>query len=349
MQKEYFLYRFLTSERCRLRLFGPDARRFLHGMVSNDILALLPGQGCHATLLTVKGKLLADLVVYECGGYGLVIELVASAGAAVLQALSRHLIMDDATVGDISADIAELGVYGPGAASALGTAKFVSELGAAAKSDASAAALLALPPYHFRQRSPLSSAAAEDLPLLLSATPELGMPGFHGFGTPAELTTLSNQLQALGGKLLDDATQEILRVEAGTPLYGVDLDEDRMPAEAGLDDAVSYTKGCYLGQEVVVRLRDRGHLNRKLCGLRILDGGPAPARGTRLGHPERPNAGVVTSAVLSPRYGTIALGFVHRTAWDAGTTLELLGEDEKPLGRAAQVVTLPFRGKDQPI
>ena len=136
---------------------------------------------------------------------------------------------------------------------------------------------------------------------------------------------------------------EIVRVEAGLPEYGRDLDEDRMPAEAGLDDAVSFSKGCYLGQEVVVRLRDRGHLNRKLCGLRF-ESTAIPAVGSKLRSADRPQAAVLTSVVSSPRFGVIGLGYVHRSSWELGTRLELLGASDEPTGQSATVVALPFSG-----
>jgi folate-binding protein YgfZ len=298
-------------------------------MVSNDIAGLKPGQGCHAALLTVKGKLLADLVVYDLGDFGLLIELVATARGAVQASLERHLIMDNATVVDLSGSLGELGVYGAGAAEAL----------AAATGLTTAEALLALPTYS------VSFAPAAELPTLVAATRDLGTPGFHVMAPTAALRGIEEKLVAAGAELLSVEAAEVLRVEAGVPLYGRDLDEDRMPAEAGLDDAVSFTKGCYLGQEVVVRLRDRGHLNRKLCGLRLQDGPPA-APGTRLRSPEKPNAGTITSSVLSPRLGPIALGYVHRSVWEPGTTLELMAVspsgEETPLGRTAQVCSLPF-------
>src|SRR5690242_3486231 len=134
------LSRDLTVGRARLRLHGPDARRYLHGMVSNDAQGLKPGQGCQAALLTVKGNLLADLVIYDCGEFGLLLELVASARPAVQAALERHLIMDNATLEDVSAVLGELGVYGEKAATAL-------------ESEAvSAETLAALPLYHFGLR-----------------------------------------------------------------------------------------------------------------------------------------------------------------------------------------------------
>jgi folate-binding protein YgfZ len=161
----------------------------------------------------------------------------------------------------------------------------------------------------------------------IAATPELGMPGFHLFG---EL--------AVAGSPVDDAAWEILRIEAGRPRYGVDVDEDRLILEAGMDDAVSLTKGCYLGQEVVARATSRGHINRKLVGLR-LDGSRPAAAGAKLSGAERPEAGVITSSVISTRLGPIALGYVHRSLWEEGTELTVHDADGE---RKAKVTTLPF-------
>ena len=305
-------------------------------MVSNDIAGLKAGQGCHAALLTVKGKLLADLVVYDLGDFGLLIELVKTASEAVRKDLERHIIMDDATVTDLSENLAELGVYGAGAADGLAAAGL-----------GDAATLSVLPNYHFFRHffRDLATDEKSDLPTFVATTRELGGAGFHVIGPKAVIAAIDEKLAAARGSALSDSDAEVLRVEAGVPLYGRDLDEDRMPAEAGLDDAVSFSKGCYLGQEVVVRLRDRGHLNRKLVGLKLAGEGPV-APGTRLGHPEKPNAGVITSSVVSPRLGPIALGYVHRSVWEPGTTLTLTAVspsgEETPLSRTAQVAPLPF-------
>ena len=268
-------------------------------MVSNDIAGLKLGQGCHAALLTVKGKLLADLVVYDLGEFGLLLEFVRSARDAVRTALERHLIMDDATVVDLTEGLGEIGVYGPGAAAAL----------ASATGAASSETLSSLPNYHVSFSSP--PIADGVLPTFVAATRDLGSAGFHVLSPVTALVEIEARLLAAGAHRLSEGDAEVLRVEAGVPLYGRDLDEDRMPAEAGLDDAVSFSKGCYLGQEVVVRLRDRGHLNRKLCGLQLSPGPTVPS-GTRLRTADRPNAGTITSSVESPRLGPIALGYIHK-------------------------------------
>lgn len=311
----------LSSQRARLRLVGRDAKRFLHGMVTNDITGLLPGRGCHAAMLTVKGKLLSVLCVYDCGEDGLLLELPAATGEAIRAALDRYLISDDATVSDASTELAELGVYGPGAAAAV---------------QALGASVAGLPPYH------IVSAAGPAGSLRVAATPELGVPGFHIFGATEAVAAARAALRSGGASELSESDAEVLRVEAGVPLYGIDVDEERMPSEARLEDVFSPTKGCYLGQEVVVRLRDRGQLNRQLVGLRLPGATEPPPAGTRLTHPSRANAGHLTSVVRSPRFGIIALGYVHRSVWEPGSELQLVGADGEPLGASAVVTALPF-------
>lgn len=311
----------LSAERARLRLVGRDAKRFLHGMVTNDITGLVPGRGCHAAMLTVKGKLLSTLCIYDLGDEGLLIELPAATAEAIRTALDRYLITDDATLSDASLELAELGVYGLGAAAAL------QALGGVAGD---------LPPHHFISADTVSGRVR------VARTPELGIPGFHLFAGTETLTALQAALKGQGATDLSDDQAEVLRVEAGIPRFGVDVDEERMPSEARLDDVFSSTKGCYLGQEVVVRLRDRGQLNRQLVGLRLPSADTPPPAGTRLAHASRANAGHLTSIVRSPRFALIALGYVHRSVWEPGTELQLVNAEGEPLGQTAVVCALPF-------
>jgi folate-binding protein YgfZ len=271
--------------RARLILTGPDRVRFLHGMVTNDVAALKAGQGCHAAMLTTKGKMQADLVVY-CDENALYLELDPSLREKVKQALTAHMVVDDVELSDVTDETEEWGVYGD------------------VFSD------LDLPDYHFVIRDGAR----------IAKSPELGIRGFHVFGPRPS------------GELLSEEDAEILRVEAGRPLYGKDMGEDRLPIEAGIPDAVSFTKGCYLGQEVIARATNLGHINKKLMGLK-LDSPVEP--GTKLSAPSKPDAGVVTSSVVSPRLGPIALAYVHRTLWENG-------EVTLPDGRPARVVPLPF-------
>jgi folate-binding protein YgfZ len=294
------------SARARLQLTGPDRVRFLHGMVTNDIEALAPGAGCRAAMLTVKGKLLADLIVYA-DEERLLLEFDGELREKIRGVVERHIVMDDVEVEDVTDGTREVGVYGADARAAIERA-----LGAPVGE---------LLPYHHRLIGGARVAAAT----------ELALPGYHVLGAA---------VPAIEGEPLGDAAFEVMRIEAGTPRYGVDMEEDRLVLEAGIDDAISLTKGCYLGQEVVARATARGHINRKLRGL-VLDGAEPAARGAKLSGAGRDDAGQITSSVFSPRLGrAIALGYVHRSLWDAGTELTV----HDPAGaRRATVADLPFR------
>jgi tRNA-modifying protein YgfZ len=261
-------------------------------MVTNDIQALAPGQGCHAAMLTTKGKMQADLVVY-CDPDRLLLELDAPLKEKIAQVLQAHMVVDDVELAEDPTE--EWGVYGDDAFSDL-----------------------ELSNYCFVRRDGAR----------IARTPELGLRGFHVFGAPP------------AGEPMSEEEAEILRVEAGRPLYGKDMGEDRLPIEAGIDDAVSFTKGCYLGQEVIARATNLGHINKKLVGLRLSS--PAVA-GAKLSAPSRPEAGVITSSVVSPRLGPIALAYVHRTLWDPGTELAVVPQSGGTVdGGNARVVSLPF-------
>lgn len=306
-----------------LRLTGADRIRFLQGMLTNDVARLGPGQGCHAAMLTVKGRILADLRVYV-GAAACHIELDAPWAEKLRQEIDRHLFADDVTVEDQSAESAAVVVYGAGGAALL------ADLlpGGSSQNQTLAATLEGLAPYQF--------ITTEDL--RVSADPELLQPGWRVVGARPAVAALGERLRAARAAVLDEAGYEVLRIEAGRPRYGIDMSEERMPTEARLDDAISYSKGCYAGQEVIVRLRDQGHLNWKLMGLRLSGQTPVPPR-TRLSAPERAEAGEITSSVVSPRLGPIALGYVHRSQYTPGTVLTV----QDPAGeRTATVVDLPF-------
>ncbi|MCA1665111.1 MAG: aminomethyl transferase family protein [Myxococcales bacterium] len=281
-------------------LRGEDRVRFLHGMVSNDVEKLEAGQGCHAAMLTTKGKLLADVVVLHAPER-LRIVLAPELLDKIRAHLEKHIVMDDVEVD--AAATAAVGVYGDDAAAAVAHA-----------SGLDAATLAALPPYGFVDA--------------VVRTRELGGVGFWLIGSGGA---------SVDGATLDDGEFEERRIEAGTPRYGVDMGEDRLPIEAGINDAVSFDKGCYLGQEVIARATNLGHINRRLVGL-VLDGDAPAAAGAKLSSASRPEAGFITSSARSRRLGkTIALGYVHRTLWAPGTQLTVAD------GRTATVAALPFQ------
>jgi len=268
--------------RGRLALTGADRRTFLHGQVTNDIEVLEPGRGCYAALLTHKGKMLTDLRVLELGD-----EMLLSCERAGLQELfnmiRRYKLGSDVELHKRTLEMGELSLIGPDArrvagAGGLGTYE------------------------HDNARAEIGGR-----PVVL-ATTDLGVDVFCA----AEHTEdVRGALVAAGAAEVSEAAAEVLRIEHGRPRYGLDLDDSVIPQEAGLNErAVSFTKGCYVGQETVARLFYRGKPNRHLRGLRL----SAPVEpGTPLQRGER-EVGRVTSVAVSPSHGPIGLAIVRREA-----------------------------------
>jgi folate-binding protein YgfZ len=295
------------SERGKLALTGSEAKDFLHGQVTNDTLALEGGRGCYAAFLTHKGKMLGDLRILDVGD-----ELLLDCERATLQELfnmiRRYKLGRDVELHKRTVERALFSLVGPdarrvGGASALGDAE------------------------HDNVRSEIA-----ETPVVLVATDG----GVDVFCESGRAGAVRDALLAAGAQPVSEEAAEIVRVESGRPRYGVDLDDSVIPQEAGLNDrAVSFTKGCYVGQETVARLHYRGKPNRHLRGLRLAE--PVPT-GTPLRLGER-EVGRVGSSVVSPALGPIALALVRREA-EPGATLAA-GD----AGAAATVVDVPFRAR----
>lgn len=268
------------SERGKLALTGPEAKDFLHGQVTNDILALEPGHGCYAAFLTHKGKMLGDLRVLDAGN-----ELLLDCERAVLQPLftliHRFKLGRQVELHKRTVQRGLLSLIGPRARAVAGA----DGLGDAEYDNA--------------------ASEIDGIPVRLIAT-HLGVDVL----CPAEDTSrVTDLLVAAGARDVPEAVQEVLRVERGRPRYGYELDESVIPQEAALNErAVSFTKGCYVGQETVARLFYRGKPNRHLRGLR-LDG--EAATGDELIHDGR-TVGRLGTVAVSPAHGVIALGIVRR-------------------------------------
>jgi tRNA-modifying protein YgfZ len=290
------------SERGKLALTGSEAKSFLHGQVTNDVEGLEPGHGCYAAFLTHKGKMLGDLRVLDVGA-----ELLLDTERVALQELfnmiRRYKLGRDVELHKRTLETALLSLIGPDARRIAGAEDLVGE--------------------HRNRRAEIGG-----VPALLVAT-DVGIDVF----APAE--SKDAVVAALGVPAVDEEAAEVLRVERGRPRYGVDLDDGVIPQEAGLNErAVSFTKGCYVGQETVARLYYRGKPNRHLRGLR-LSALAATGDVLRLGEKQ---VGRLGSVAVSPSYGPIALAIVRREA-APGDTLAV-GDGAV----SAQVVELPFRG-----
>jgi tRNA-modifying protein YgfZ len=285
------------SERGKLALTGADAKEFLNGQVSNDVEALEPGSGLYAALLTNKGKMLGDLRVIDLGD-----ELWLDTERVALQALfdtvRRAAVGWRVELHKRTLQEALLSLVGPRAGEVVG--------GAPA-------------PEHANRRARIGGAE-----VALIAT-DLGVDVVCAADDVARVR------EALAVPGTPEAAAEVLRVEAGRPRYGIDIDETVIPQEAGLNErAVSFSKGCYVGQETVARLHYKGKPNRQLRGLRLSDAVPT---GTPLRLGER-DVGRVGSSVVSPRHGAIALAVVRREAQ--------VGAELAAGGASATVVELPF-------
>jgi tRNA-modifying protein YgfZ len=318
-------------DRCsrgRLLLTGADRRNYLQGLLTNDIAALSAGQGCYAALLTAQGRMLSDMRVSELGDR-ILIDLPGTTAESVRRRLADFIFSEDVEVRDAAADLAQLGVYGPKAASTV-------------------ASLLS--PFN---RERLDQMAIDsnlellfgDAPVTIVGSDDYGVAGFEVFVSASEAGRLFDAVRAAGAKDVTAEAVEVTRVEAGRPEFGADMDEHTIPLEAGIESrAISYTKGCYVGQEVIIRVlhRGQGRVARRLVGLLGTDTDFPLARGMRIEAENKP-IGSITSAVRSPRLRrSIALGYVHRDSAEPGTMLQVTGDAAGAPSRSVTVVTTPF-------
>jgi folate-binding protein YgfZ len=268
------------SARGRIVARGRDRARLLHAITTNEIKKLVPGEGCYAFLLSPQGRIQGDLNVFCFADY-LLLDTEPETREKIQQHIKRYIIADQVELEDVTATTACIGLEGPGAGAIL------SALGAGAPTDAYA------------------HVAWGDCTIAgVSAT---GQQGVRIFAPSAE--TLISTLQANGavGASVDDV--RLVRIENGRPRYGEDIADNRLPQETQQMHAVSFNKGCYIGQEIVERIRALGQVNRKL--MRVdLEGETIPDRGTKT--TVGGNEAEITSAVFSPEANhVIALAYVR--------------------------------------
>lgn len=324
---------FDRSDRGKIAVAGADRRAYLHAMLTNDVASLQAGCGCYAAYLTPQGRMIADMVVLELGDM-LLVDLDRSVTAAVLSRLDEFVFSEDVKFGDLSDAFGTLVVIGPRAASIV-----ASVVGGSAQAGATADDLALWPSFHNMR------ASFRGQMVLLAASQDAGVAGFDLYIERPYVDKLLLALVAGGAMPAVRADWEVLRVEAARPAFGADMDGETIPLEAGIESrAISFTKGCYPGQEVVIRVLHRGHgrVARRIAGL-VVNGAEVPSAGDLLLAGDR-DAGRVTSAVRSPRFGgPIALAMVYRDFLEAGTELAIQHGDTT---LAARVVTLPFCGAD---
>lgn len=304
--------------RGKIRASGPDRVSFLHSMVSNDVEKLAQMAGRFNTFLTMKGKIVASFYLYKFARE-LLLDLDAELTAATLETLNKFIIMDEVELEDVSRDWAHFSLQGPDCDKA---ARLLLETAAPeAQLHMAQGAFQGHPAWVIRK----ADLAPDGCEVLLHST--LG----DDFRNEA-----LEQGSRLGLKEADDQVIETLRVEAGRPRHGAELDDTRYPMEARLNEALDFDKGCYIGQEVVAKATYIGGVARLLCRL-ALKGEEVPGAGTKLVNEQGRAAGSVTSAVYSPRLGhPIALAYLKKAYVEPGTMLQAVLGDER--AALAQVV-----------
>jgi folate-binding protein YgfZ len=293
---------------------GADRVRFLHGIVTGDVAGTPVGGGCLSALLTTKGHVVADMRMFVREDD---IWIVVDAGQAepVAGMLSRYAIMDDFAAA-ARPDFALSSLLGPAAAARL----------AAIGVDAAQRELLSALAEGPRLGH-ATLAAGDGAALWIARVRELGADGFWLGAAPPVLADVHARLAAAGTPALDPAAAEAARIVALEPRFGAEITPDYFPMEVGLGPAIDYNKGCYLGQEPIVRIRDRGHINWRLVGLDVVGPGE-PAPRDALESDAKPKAGRITSAARLPGGGGVALAMLH-TSVAVGATVRIHHGDDR--------------------
>lgn len=307
------------SFRGRICLLGQDRVKFLHGQVTNDVKGLGPGSGCYAALVNAKAKMEADLFVYQLPEE-LLLDFEPGLTEKLIRRLEKYIVADDVQLVDVAPHFGLLSVQGPAAAEILQQIGFKN---------------LPAPKYGI-QKSDHPDAGE----VYLANNPRLGSIGFDLYVSVEKMTAayelLRKAVAAANGSPVGLSAFETARIESGIPRFGADMDETNLPPEAGLDKtAVSYTKGCYIGQEIIARIRTYGQVAKALRLLQLQGASEhTPARGTKLLKDGR-EVGYITSASWSPKFSSpVALGYVRKEANHPGTVLELA----EPAGARATIL-----------
>ena len=294
--------------RTLVRATGTDRISFLQGMLTNDVAGLASGAGCAALLLTIQGRVTADLRVAMLPD-AILLDVDVRVRAHLLEALGKLIIADDVELSDPAEPVALVGLDGPRAALLLGEA------------------VAPLPAWGHVET------VVAGVTVRVQRASEVRGPGFVLHVPAAQAPAVWDELAARGARPCGMLALEARRIELGIPRIAADMDASTLTLEVPVDDALSSTKGCYLGQEVVARATARGHVNRRLVGL-LLEGPPAPAgaplvrEGKEVGH--------LTSTARSVALGRqIGLGFVRREHWEPGTELAVRHGHAVTLARVA--------------
>jgi len=308
------------SDRGRIVISGKDRASYLHGLLTNDITALKAGEGCYAAYLTAQGRMIADMWVYELGDV-ILLTLARDVTDTVLAKLDQFIFTEDVQLGDVSQTFAAAAVVGPQAAGLLEPVL-----------NAAPGSLSALPENGNTRLS------FEGQPAIVLQVSDDGVPGFEVLVDRSAGAALVDRLRSAGAVDIDAQTAEVLRIEAGIPRFHRDMDEETIPLEAGIESrAISLTKGCYVGQEVIIRVLHRGHgrVARRLVGLTLHDE-HVPASGATVRVDDREIGHVTSSAESAALERPIAPACEDRDFVTPGAAVTVDG-------LPAEVAALPFR------
>lgn len=314
-------------DRCWIALSGSDRADYLQGLLTNDVAALLPGTGCYAAYLTPKGRMIADMFVFSEQGR-LLLDVHESVSEQLRERFEELIFAEDVTVHGLGPERSAFGVHGPRSAAVISA---ISGVG---------------PKLSVNEHRPVAFGGSRGL---LARTDDLGVEGYRLIVDRGIASEFEALLVEAGAVRVDALTTEAVRVESGRPAFPRDMDTETIPLEAGIEDrAINFDKGCYVGQEVIVRIlhRGQGRVARRLVGL-TLDGTSAldarlPKAGAVVWSAEGDDGiGRVTSAVISPALGKlIALGYVPRALADnPGAKVDVSIGDKRV---CAVVTRLPF-------
>ena len=287
------------SPRAQVAVAGADRAIYLQGLLTNDIQSLAPGTGCYAAWLSPQGRMLTDMHVLQSSGM-LLMDVPVDQAAATLARLDQFLFTEDVRLESMAEAMTSVWLHGPQAAAVI---------------QKSVTGISGLADWTDYQHGPATFGGD---PVSIARIDQLGVPGYCVFLARATERPFVESAVAAGARVVSPDAIHAARIEAGYPVFGVDMTDDTIPLEAGIEQrAISFTKGCFVGQEVVIRVLHRGggRVARRLVGLQARR--PRPSAGARVFSGER-EIGFVTSATISPALGPIALGYVHRDFTAAG-------------------------------
>ncbi len=311
-------------------LTGRDRASYLQGLLTNDIAGLVAGSGCYAAWLTPQGRMLTDLHVLESGEM-ILMDVPETEHAATLARLEQYLFSEDVQITDLTGSLRAVWVHGPEAAQVLERVT-VATRGSAPEG----------PVFPLRNQYQNVRATMGDEAVVVTRIDQLGVPGYCVHVAAPRERAFIEALEAAGARTVSTAVLERARIEAAYPLFGIDMTNDTIPLEADIESrAISLSKGCYVGQEVIIRVlhRGQGRVARKLVQLRVTGALPSPGTKLRVGERE---VGWVTSVAKLRVDDAIALAYLHRDFLQPGTLVDV----DTPGAPASARVTVPAQAQE---